>query len=113
MHPRELSDSHVRLLEQLVAAGFEIVSFPLFSAQIGVRKGNCAALLEPRTGQGFEIVGGPTFLVAGQLSAPVEGTDGVSFVWKKERVAATPERLAELRGFEIRLQSLLTRHQIV
>jgi len=113
MHPRELSDSHVRLLEELVGAGFEIVSFPLFSAQIGVRKGNCAALLEPRTGQGFEIVGGPTFLVAGQLSARVERADGVYFVWKSERVAATPKRLAELRQFEIKLQSLLAWHQTV
>ncbi len=113
MHPLELADAHLRLLEQLLAAGFEIVSFPLFCAQVGIRKGNCAALLEPRTGQGFEIVGGPTFLVAGQLSAQVEGTDGVYFVWKGERVAATPERLAELRQFETRLRELLAWHQTV
>lgn len=107
MDPPELSGTHIRTLERLVASGFELVSFPLFPTHIGVRKDDCIALLAPRPEGQFELFGEPTCLVAGQLSAKVQRADGVYFVWKSEQVPATPERLARLREFGTALRALL------
>lgn len=109
MQGRELSETHIRTLERLVASGFEVVSFPLFPACIGVRQDDCVALLEPQPAGGFGIIGQPTWLVSGQLSAKVERAGGVYFVWKSQQVAATPTRLARLKEFEGRLRPALER----
>lgn len=107
VHPVELSDRHIRTLEQLIASGFEVVSFPLFPAHVGVRKDECAALLEPQPAGDFSLVGQPTCLVAGQLSGKVQRPDGVYFVWKSEQLPATQERLARLGEFEAKLRGAL------
>ncbi|MBI4462083.1 MAG: hypothetical protein HY653_04175 [Acidobacteria bacterium] len=103
----ELTDDHVRILERLRATGFELVAFPLFPAHIGVRQDNCVALLEPRAAGEFGIVGQPSYLVDGNLSVKVDRGDGIYFVWKSERVEATPARLARLREFEAALRQSL------
>ena len=107
VNPVELSNRHIRTLEQLIASGFEVVSFPLFPAHIGVRKDDCAALLEPQPAGDFNLVGQPTCLVSGQLSGKVQRPDGVYFVWKSEQLPATHERLARLGEFEAKLRGTL------
>ncbi|MFQ5926612.1 MAG: hypothetical protein ACE5MH_04165, partial [Terriglobia bacterium] len=72
MNSPEFSETQVRTLERLVASGFEVVTFPLFPTCIGVRQDACAALLEPQPAGGFGVVGQPSWLVGGQLSAKVE-----------------------------------------
>lgn len=97
----------IAILERLRQRGFTLVAFPMYENHVGVRLGDCAALVAP-IAVGFSIYGEPCCLVGGHLSVRVT-RDGLGwFVWKKQRVEATPERLAELGSFCAELtQSLL------
>src|SRR5467141_1005318 len=55
----ELTAQQVAILERVVAAGSSVVAFPLYANAVGVRKGSCAALLEPFPGAGFRVFGKP------------------------------------------------------
>ena len=72
-----------------------------------MRKGNCAALLVPVADGGFTVFGSPAYLIGGNLSVSVERDGQKWFVWKKERVEATPARLAELAQFASELADCL------
>jgi hypothetical protein len=102
-----LTPELVQLLRRLIEQGFEIVAFPMFERYIGVRKGNCAALLDPAPGTRFRFYTTPCYLVDGHLSACIEQGGRRWFVWKGKRVEATPERLAELARFLQELERLL------
>jgi hypothetical protein len=104
----ELSPKQIAALENIAARGFAIVAFPLYASAVGVRKENCAALLTPISHAGFRLLGTPCFLVNGNMSVRIRqnGTDW--FVWKKQRIEATPERLAQLAEFRAELENLLT-----
>jgi hypothetical protein len=92
----ELTSQQMDLLTRLASRGFEIVAYPMYEKYIGVRKGNCGALLAPQGMSSFTLYGQPSYLVAGQPSAHMVQSDGHWFVRKKDKVAATPERTAEL-----------------
>ncbi len=102
----ELSTLQIAVLERLHAGGFELVAFPLYANYVGVRKGNCAALLQP-AGDSMKVFGEPCFLVAGNLSVRVTHGGQQWFAWKKNRLRATPERLAELDQFSTAVAALL------
>ena len=102
----ELTPQQIGFLTQLRSRGFDIVAFPLYEDFVGVRKGNCGALLAPDVG-GFKIYGEPSYLVRGQPSARMIQSDGHWFVRKDERVAATPERTSELDAFAAELANAL------
>jgi len=106
---QELTDAQLAVLERLRARGFSFVAFPLYASKIGVRKGNCAALLDPVGGGGLRLFGDPCYLVGGNLSVQVTQGDDKAFVWKKDRLPATPERLEELGRFAEELNDLLAR----
>lgn len=95
----ELGPKHIQCLERLAGAGFAIVAFPMYASAIGVRKENCAALLEPLPDGRFHLVGSPCYLVEGNLSVRVRDARGEWFVWKSKRVEATSERLSEVERF--------------
>jgi hypothetical protein len=95
----ELTSQQVAILERLISSGFSIVAFPLYANAVGVRKGSCAALLEPLAGAGFRVFGEPCVLLEGNLTVRVTDKGKSWFVWKKLRVEATPERLGELERF--------------
>lgn len=95
----ELSAQQMGVLERLATQGFEIVAFPLYASRVGVRKGNCAALLEPLPGAGMKVFGDPCYVVSGQLGVPVFRGGRKYFVWKKTAIAATAEREDELARF--------------
>ncbi len=99
----ELTPHQLSVLERLAREGFQLVSFPLYPNAVGVRKGNCAALLGPVEGGGMKFAAVPCFLVEGNLSVRVSR----GFVWKKKLVEATPEREAELERFAAELRALL------
>jgi hypothetical protein len=99
----ELTPAQITILERLHLRGLEIVAFPLYESAVGVRKGNCAALLAPAGPNNFAIQGQPTYLIGGNLSARVVRADGHYFVRKQEQLEATPERLAELEAFTAEL----------
>jgi hypothetical protein len=75
----------------------------MYANYIGVRRGDCAALLTPVSGNGFQVFGGPTYLVGRNLSVRVTRAGRPWFVWKKEKLEASPARLEELRQFAIEL----------
>jgi hypothetical protein len=103
----ELTPRQIALLERLISSGFSIVAFPLYANAVGVRKGSCAALLDPVSGAGFRLYGEPCVLLDGNLTVRVTDKGRSWFVWKKQRVEATRERIAELNEFISELKLLL------
>jgi hypothetical protein len=103
----DLSRRQAEILERLDRQGFEIVAFPMYAQYVGVRKGNCAALLAPLLENGFRVFGTPTYMVGENLSARVKHPEGEWFVWKKDRLPVTPERLSELEQFSAELTAAL------
>lgn len=95
----EFSPQQIGILERLVSQGFVPVAFPLYANAVGLRKGNCAALLEPVPNGGFRIFGEPCVLLEGNLGVRVTEKGKSWFVWKKLRVEATAERVKELNNF--------------
>lgn len=120
---RELSPEQIAVLERLRSCGFTFVAFPLYASKIGVRKGNCAALLDPvypeaegrrvagpdsvGASSGLRIFGDPCYMIEGNLSVLVTQGGARMFVWKKNQLPATPERLDELQRFAGELEELL------
>lgn len=103
----ELSASQISILERIASRGFNIVAFPLYANAVGVRKGNCAALLDPISNGGLRLYGEPCFLLEGNLSVRVTEKGKTWFVWKKQRIEATAERISELEAFVGELKLLL------
>lgn len=103
----ELTKQQIGILERLRSSGFEVVAFPMYENYVGVRKGQCGALLAPAGSDVFTLYGEPSYLVAGGLSARMIQSDGHWFVRKKDKVAATPERTADLESFAAELVSAL------
>ncbi len=103
----ELTSQQMTFLSQLRSRGFDVVAFPMYENFVGVRKGNCGALLVPSGAAGFQLYGEPSYLVSGQPSARTIQSDGHWFVRKGEKVPATPERTAELDAFAAELANAL------
>ncbi len=104
----ELKPEIISRLQALVADGFTIVAFPMYERYIGVKKGNCAVLLNRSADGSLSFYTRPCHLVEGHLSARVEIEGKGWFVWKGHRVEATPERLVELENFTTHLVKLLS-----
>jgi len=103
----ELSPQQMQVAERLFAAGFRPIAIPPYESALCMRKGNCAALLAPVPNAGLKLLAPPSFLVAGNLSVKLKRGPGEVFVWKKQEVEATPERLKELESFRRELTELL------
>ena len=103
----ELTRRQIEILEGLLAQGFVPVAFPLYATMVGVRKGACAALLDPVPGNGFRVYGEPCVLLDGNLTVRIAAQGKSWFVWKKQRLEATAERLAALQEFVGELNLLL------
>jgi hypothetical protein len=103
----DLTPQQLTILTRLQQRGFEVVAFPMYESYVGVRKGNCGALLAPAGSDGFTLYGEPSYLVAGGLSARTIQSDGHWFVRKKEKLEASPERTAELDSFAAELVNAL------
>jgi hypothetical protein len=106
----EFSAQQVSILERLVNKQFTLVAFPLYANAVGVRKGDCAALLDPVANGGFCVFGEPCVLLEGNLTVRIREKGKTWFVWKKQRMEATPERVAELATFVSELKLLLEPH---
>ena len=106
----EFSPQQISILERIASSGFNLVAFPLYANAVGVRKGSCAALLDPIPSGGFRLYGEPCFLVEGNLTVRIAEKGKTWFVWKKQRLEATTERLKELEAFVAELKLLLEPH---
>lgn len=104
----DLTRQQAEALQRLNARGFQIVAFPMYANYIGVRKGECVALLAPIPSGGFTIFGAPTCMVGDNMGARVKRGDGDFFVWKNEKVEATTQRTSELEQFSAELTSTLS-----
>jgi hypothetical protein len=103
----EFTSQQISTLERLQRRGFEIVAFPMYASHVGVRKGNCVALLSRLPSGTFKLFGTASFLVAGNLSVRVSQGGRDWFVWKKEKLEVTPARLTELQTFAAALSHAL------
>ncbi len=103
----ELSPKQIGILEKIAAHGFAIVAFPLYASAVGVRKGNCAALLTPVPNGRMRLLGDPCWLVNGNLSVRVQKNGVELFVWKKQEIEATAQRLSDVSEFRRELEVLL------
>ncbi|MGH9776085.1 MAG: hypothetical protein ACRD50_14190 [Candidatus Acidiferrales bacterium] len=103
----ELSPRQRAILERLQSRGFILVAFPMYANYIGVRRGECAALISAVEGAGFRIFGDPCILISGNLSVRITRAGKKWFVWKKQSLEVTPERLAALAAFSQDLAALL------
>jgi len=103
----DLTPQQIAVLDRLQKRGFAIVAFERYANHIGVRKGNCAALLAPIAAGGFALFGQASYLMGGNLSVRVAADGRNWFVWKKERLEGTPARLAELDAFSAELSAVL------
>jgi hypothetical protein len=108
----EFSSQQIGILERLVAKEFILVAFPLYANAVGVRKGSCAALLDPIANGGFRVFGEPCVLLEGNLTVRITEKGKTWFVWKKQRLEATAERVLELKSFVAKLNLLLDPHLI-
>ena len=106
----ELTPPQIAILERLISGGFSVVAFPLYASAVGIRKGNYAALLDPLAGGGFRLFGEPCVLLEGNLAVRLTEKGKSWFVWKKQRLEATPERVSELDRFAAELKMLLEPH---
>jgi hypothetical protein len=103
----DLTAHQAGVLEILQQKGFQLGAFPLYANYIVARKGNCAALLAPVLANGFTVYGSPTWMLGENLGVRVKRNDGEWFVFKKEQVPATPERIEELEDFSADLADAL------
>lgn len=103
----DLSSQQLAILQHLHIAGFEIVAFPMYANYVGTRKGNCAALLAPAAGGGFNVFGAPAYLIGGNFTVRVRRDGREFFVWKKESLEVTAARSAELGAFGTELTEAL------
>jgi|SRR5271156_2918722 len=103
----DLTPRQISILERLLKHNFHTVAFPMYANYVGVRKGNCAVLLAPVVGDQFELHGQPAYLLGGNFSVRVTKDGADWFVWKKEKLEATPARLDEISAFSTELADLL------
>jgi hypothetical protein len=102
----DLTPKQAALLQRLNALGFELVAFPIYPNHVGIRKGNCAALLAP-VADSFEIAAAPSYVVNGNLSARITLDGREHFIWKKEKLEVTAARRNELAAFSSELADAL------
>lgn len=103
----ELSPQQMQVIERLFGAGFRPIAIPPYENALCMRKGNCAALLAPVPSGGLKLLAPPSFVVDGNLSVKLKRGSGEVFVWKKQEVEATPDRLKELELFRRELTEIL------
>jgi hypothetical protein len=103
----DLTPQQMTVLERLFAAGFRPIAIPPYESALCVRRGECAAILTPVPNGGLRLLASPSYLVGGNLSVKLKRGKGDVFVWKKEEIEATPERLKELESFRQELTEAL------
>jgi hypothetical protein len=94
-------------LQAIYLAGLEMETFDRFPNAVGLRKGNCIALVQP-TPTGLKLIGQAGWHMGEVLGVLVELAGRKVFQSKNELVEATPERLAELESFRHELDELLS-----
>ena len=95
----DLTPKQAVILQRILSLGFELIAFPVYPNHVGIRRGDCAALLAPVVPDTFRIFVEPAYLVDGNLSARIALDGHDYFIWKKQKLEATAARRAELTSF--------------
>jgi len=104
--PKELSPRQIAVLESLLQAGFQFLTFERYARYLAVEREGFVALLE--TGEGnIRLFGQVGYHVGEGIAMLVERPEGKAFVWKSETVPATPELLAGYERTKADLRRLL------
>jgi hypothetical protein len=103
----ELTPQQMKTIERLFAAGFRPIAIPPYENALCMRRGECAGLLTPVANDGLRLLAAPTYIVDGNLGVKLRRGKSEVFVWKKEEIEATPERLNELAAFREELTAIL------
>ena len=103
----ELTARQMKTMERLFAAGFRPIAIPPYENALCRKRGDCVAVLAPVPNGGLKVLAPPSYLVAGNLSAKLRRGSGEVFVWKKNELEATPDRLEELARFRRDLTQIL------
>ena len=97
----------MKILEELVAAGFRPVAIPPYDSALCMRRGDCAVVLSQEPTGGLRMLAPPSLIVDGNLSVKLRRGKKDVFVWKKTEVDATPDRLNELETFRNDISRIL------
>ncbi len=103
----ELTPQQMQTMERLFEAGFRPIAIPPYENALCLKRGNCAAVLSPVPNGGLKVLAPPSYLVVGNLSVKLKRGSGEVFVWKKNEVEATSDRLEELARFRRELTRIL------
>jgi hypothetical protein len=103
----EFTPLQMKILEELVAAGFRPVTIPPYESALCLRRGDCAVVLSQEQTGGLRMLAPPSFVIDGNLSVKLRRGDRELFVWKKTEVEVTPERSNELETFRADLSRIL------
>ena len=95
----DLIPQQAALLQRILSHDFELIAFPVYPNHVGIRRGDCAALLAPVAPDTFRIFAEPSYLVDGNLSARITLDGHDYYIWKKQKLEATAARRAELTSF--------------
>ena len=95
----DLTPKQAELLQRILSHDFDLIAFPVYPNHVGIRRGNCAALLAPVAPNTFKVFAEPAYLVDGNLSARITLDGHDYFIWKKQKLEATAARRAELTSF--------------
>jgi hypothetical protein len=105
----EFTPRQMKILEELVAAGFRPVAIPPYESALCMRRGDCAVVLRAVPAGGLTLLAPPSFIIDGNLSVKLKRGAGEVFVWKKTELEVTPERASELASFRSDLTQILER----
>jgi hypothetical protein len=103
----ELTPRQMQTMERLWDAGFRPIAIAPYENALCLKRGDCAAVLAPVPNGGLKVLASPSYMVAGNLSVKLKRNSGTVFVWKKNEVEATPEKLQELESFRRELMQIL------
>ena len=109
----DFTPQQMQILERLFAAGFRPMAMPPYERALCLRRDECAAILSPIPNGGWKLLASPSYLVDGNLSVRLKRGAIEVFVWKKNELPATPERLHELELFRAELTDILELPQVL
>ena len=103
----ELTAKQMKVMERLFEVGMRPIAIPPYERALCMHRGDCAALLAPVENGGMQLLAAPTFLINGNLSVRIKRGDDEVFVFKKDELPATPERLKILESFRNEMLAIL------
>jgi hypothetical protein len=103
----EFTPRQMKILEELVAAGFRPVAIPPYESALCMRRGDCAVVLSQEPTGGLRMLAPPSYIIDGNLGVKLRRGEKDYFVWKKTAVEVTPERAAEISTFRDDLSRIL------